>query len=58
MKIHVLSNQLTTGAEANSVIDESQTGFRRGYSTIDNVFNLQAIVRKYLSKMKGPVYVF
>ena len=56
--IHVLSSRLTVWAETNNIIDESQGGFRGGYSTIDNVFSLQALVQKYLSKRRGRFYVF
>ena len=52
----VLSKRLTKWAENNSVIDESQAGFRHGYSTIDNIFNLQAVIQKYLSKLKNPEF--
>ena len=38
------------------MISESQAGFRRSYSTIDNAFTLQALVQKYLSKKKGRFY--
>ena len=54
----ILSKRLTKWADNNSVIDESQAGFRQGYSTIDNIFNLQAVIQKYLSKRKGSLYVF
>ena len=37
-------------------IDESQAGFRRGYSTIDNIFILQCIVQKYLTRKRGKFY--
>jgi len=33
--------------------DEWQTGFRKGYSTIDNLFNLQSIIQKYLTVKKA-----
>ena len=35
------------------MISESQAGFRDGYSTIDNLFILQGVRRKYLSKRRG-----
>jgi len=33
--------------EDNSVIEESQAGFRSQYSTIDNIFTLNGIIQKY-----------
>ena len=54
----ILSNRLTAWAEENAVLDESQAGFRRGYATTDNIFNLHAIVQKYISKRRGRIYVF
>ena len=42
--------------ETNHKIDELQSGFRTGYSAIDNIFCLQAIVQKYLSKKGGRLY--
>ena len=53
----ILSTRLTNWATRNSVIDEAQAGFRRGYSTVDNIFSLQVMIQKYTSKQKGRVYV-
>ena len=36
---------------------EEQAGYHKGYSTIDQIFNLQSIVQKYLCKKKGRCYV-
>ena len=52
----VLTSRLTQWCEEHSIIDESQGGFRRGYSTIDNIFTLQSIAQKYLSKPGGRFY--
>ena len=52
----VINNRLYNWAENNSKIDESQSGFRRGYSAIDNVFCLQAMAQKYISKQGGRFY--
>jgi len=54
----VLSTRLTKWAEETNLIDESQAGFRQGYSTVDNIFNLQSVIQKYLSKKGGRIYVF
>ena len=45
--MEILTIRLTDWAETNNVLDESQAGFRKGYSTMDNVFSLQALVQKY-----------
>ena len=52
----ILTTRLTEWANLNDVIDESQAGFRKGYNTIDNIFSLQSIVQKYLSKERGRFY--
>ena len=40
-----------------NIINESQAGFRSGYSAIDNIFCLQNIIKKYISKVGGRFYV-
>lgn len=52
----ILNRRLYNWAESNSVIDEAQAGFRQGYSAIDNVFCLQSMAQKYLSKNGGRFY--
>ena len=49
----ILTHRLYSWAEENNKIDE---GFRRGYSTIDNIFTLQSMVQKYLSCPGGRFY--
>jgi len=56
--INIPSKRLSTWCDDNDVIDESQAGFRKGYSTIDKLFNLQSVVQKYLTVKRGRVYVF
>ena len=55
---HILRRRLTVWCENNDIIDESQAGFRSQYSTVDNIFTLQGVIQKYLSKRKGRCYVF
>ena len=38
-------------------ISESQSGFKAGYSTIDNAFVLRAIIERYLNRKRGKLYV-
>ena len=52
----IINKRLYDWAEENNKIDESQAGFRKGYSAVDNIFCLQAMVQKYLSKMCGRFY--
>ena len=52
----ILTTQLQKWSEEKRVIDESQAGFRKGYSTIDNIFSLQAIIQKYLCRPRGRFY--
>jgi len=38
----LINTRLYNWAESNDKLDESQAGFRQGYSTVDNIFYLQA----------------
>lgn len=54
---NIIYDRLYTWSEEFGKIDESQAGFRVGYSTIDNIFTLQSMVQKYISKPGGRFYV-
>ena len=54
--ITILTTRLQKWTEENSVLDESQAGFRKSYSTIDNLFSLQAIIQKYLCRTGGRFF--
>ena len=54
--MEILTIRLTDWAETNNVLDESHAGFQKGYSTMDNVFSLQALVQKYLCRDRGRFY--
>ena len=43
--------------EENAAITECQAGFRKNYSTVDQIFNLYAIVQKCLRKKEWKLYV-
>lgn len=43
------------GKEQDKLFEE-QSGFRKGYSTADNIFSLSSVIQKYLSKSKGRFY--
>ena len=49
-------NRIYKWAEDNSKLSESQAGFRRGYSTTDNIFTVMSLGKKYLSKQGGRFY--
>ena len=46
----ILNKRLSWWQEENNKIVEEQSGFRTGYSTMDNTFVLYAIVQRYLMK--------
>ena len=52
----ILNKRLYTWAEQNGKLDEAQSGFRSGYSVVDNVFSLSAMIQKYLSRKGGRFY--
>lgn len=54
----LLNNRLTLWLENKSIITECQAGFRKGYSTVDNIFNLTSIAHLKLSENKGKLYCF
>ena len=53
----MLNERFTSWAKENNVDKEEQAGYRRNYSTIDQIFNLQSLVQKYMCKSKGRCYV-
>jgi len=54
--VSILNRRLQKFCDENSLIDESQAGFRKQYSTEDNIFTLSALIQKYISKPKGRFY--
>lgn len=53
----ILTDRLYNWVEQNNILNEYQAGFRKGYSTIDNIFNLSAIVNLKMNEGK-KVYAF
>ena len=53
----IITDRLIRWSDYCNVIDESQAGFRAGYSVVDNMFTLQCVIQKYLSKPRGRFYV-
>ena len=52
----LLNERLVKWAESEHASYDEQAGFRKGFSTIDQIFNLFIIVEKYLSRKKGRMY--
>ena len=50
--------RLKNWLDSNKLIPEEQAGFRTGYSTMDNIFILETLIKKQLSKKRGKLYVF
>ena len=53
----VLRNRLTKWMDDHEKVVEAQAGFRKGYSTIDHVYTLPAVIEKYLGRKGGMLYV-
>ena len=53
----VLRNRLTKWMDEHEKIIENQAGFRKGYSTIDHIYTLTAIIEKCLNKKGSKLYV-
>ena len=43
---HIINSTLTLWAESNFVLSDAQAGFRKGRSTIDHIFTLNAAIEK------------
>ena len=54
---NIIYNRLCLWSEEFDKLDEAQAGFRSGYSTVDNMFTLQSLIQKYLSKPGGRFWV-
>ena len=54
---YILNKRLVKWTKNKNLVVEEQAGFRRGYSTTDHIFTLNAIVQKCLSKKGGKLYV-
>ena len=54
--INILNKRLTQWSDENEIIGEEQAGFRKSYSTIDNLFCLQTLVTKYIKSKGGRFY--
>ena len=52
----ILNKRLSDWSNENNIIGEEQAGYRKSYSTSDNLFCLQIIVTKYLRNKGGRFY--
>ena len=52
----MLLDRLTEWAYVNKKEHEEQAAYKTGYSTIDHIFTMQAIVQQYLTNKKGRFY--
>ena len=50
--LHIMNNRLQEWTEDHELVTEDQAGFRRGYSTIDNIFTLYGIVERHIGRRK------
>lgn len=48
----IINNRLTSYAEENNIISDCQTGFRKGFSTADNVFVLFSLIQHLFTRKK------
>jgi hypothetical protein len=53
----ILNKRLYAWLEENNGIVENQAGFRKNYSTTDQIFSLYSVVQKVLSKKGQKLYV-
>ena len=53
----VINNKLVVWSDENDILDDAQGAYRKGRSTVDHIFSLQAIIQKYIRKSGGRFYV-
>ena len=53
----ILNNRLILWCELNGKLEDVQGAYRKGRSTVDHIFSLQAIIHKYIRKRGGRFYV-
>lgn len=54
----ILENRLSREIEQKKLIPETQAGFRRGRSTIDNIMILNYVVNREIKEKGGKLYTF
>lgn len=48
----IINNRLSAFAEDNNIITDTQAGFRKGYSTVDNIFIINCLTDIFKSQKK------
>ena len=56
--LHVINTRIQEWTEEHGWVSEEQAGFRKGYSTIDNIFTLHGIIERYLGRKKKVYAAF
>ena len=56
--LHIVQDRIDQWLNTNDVIVEEQAGFRKGYSTIDNIFVLNCLVNRHLTRKKKLYVAF
>lgn len=56
--ISLVNNRLINWVNHKGLLTEFQAGFRKGYSTIDNIFNLTNIAHLQLTEKRGKLFTF
>jgi len=54
----LINNRLTEWVNESQILTELQAGFRKGFSTMDNIFNLCSLVHLRLAIKKGKLFAF
>jgi hypothetical protein len=54
----LLLNRLQHWVDENKILKECQAGFRKGYSTVDNLFTLVSLAKLKMSNKRGKLYCF
>ena len=52
----LLNNRVNTWSETHGLLRKEQAGYRKCYSSIDQIFVLNCIAEKYVTKEKGRFY--
>ena len=52
----LLNNKITNFTESNNILGEGQAGFRKNYSTIDNLFVVNSVVRQNICTNKSSLF--
>ena len=54
----VINSRLTNFLNDNRILNETQSGFRKEYSTIDNIMALYSLIEYYKSKKTKTIFCF